>query len=121
MQIVILIVLIIFIIISLIILIINFKLFISDLFDKNVVLITKTINFLLKIYNNEISKETINTFKDVYEKCLYNNLIVEQDDSIKLTQDGISICFQYTNNKYIMINILFTIVILILTVYSILK
>lgn len=121
MNIVIIIVLILFIIISLIILILNIKHFISDIFDKNVIIITKTINFLLKIYNNEISKETINTFKDVYEKCLYNGLIVVQDNSIKLTKDGVSICFQYTNNKYIMINIFFSIVILILTVYSILK
>ena len=67
------------------------KTFINDIFDKNVILINKTINFLIKINNDEITTDNINDYINVYNKCLYNKLITIKKNRISLTKDGLNI------------------------------
>ena len=109
---------IVFIIIIIFMLFIQLKLFFNDIFDKNTILVSKTINFLFKIYNNELSNTEIKN-NDNFKKCINNKLIYYNDKKYKLSEIGLSICFQYTNNKFIAVNFIFSITMILIGIYSI--
>ena len=103
------------------ILLYDFKCFITDIFDDNSsIMVTKTINYLFKIYNRKLTNTEIRNNK-LFENCLLNRLIFIDNNEIKLSDLGLSICFQYTNNKFLFINIILTITMILVAIYSILK
>lgn len=95
----------------------SFILPIIKFFDVNAVSITKTITLLNKTFNSNLTKEDIDSFE--FKRCIFYNLIVEENNKYKLTSEGLQICFQYTNNKYIIFSVAFTTISLIVATISI--
>ena len=117
-----------FLLLIIIVLLIFFKNFyiknIKDFFDDNTVLITKTIKLLITIYKYSNNKNKYNYYKDdnknIIDLCIKNKLIIKKNNTLFLTPTALQICFNYTNNKFIFLNIafiIFNIILVLINVY----
>lgn len=95
---------------------------IMHFYDANTILISKTIRVLINIYNYKSFKNNYNYYNDedkkIIDLCIKNKLIIKRFNTLLLTPTSLQICFNYTNNKFIYLNIAFSLFAIIIASIS---